>query len=123
MYRAVTMKARAETRAARAVAMAEMALQSTMVPPLSVSRGPGTGPVRLARGGPARAQFCALQGTGDRAHPLPLPAGHPCHRLPELHTRRYVSLFGAFALARTVYGSREGQKIHFVPLDNRLQLP
>ncbi len=34
-----------------------------------------------------------------------------------------MSIFGAFTRARTVYGSREGQKIAFVPLDNRLQLP
>jgi len=35
----------------------------------------------------------------------------------------YVSIFGEFLLSRVVYGSREGQKIEFVPLDNRLQLP
>jgi hypothetical protein len=40
-----------------------------------------------------------------------------------LHTRPYVSIFGKFQLERTVYGSREGQAIAFVPLDNRLQLP
>src|SRR5262249_46674270 len=34
-----------------------------------------------------------------------------------------VSIFGAFDLPRTVYGSREGQAVTFVPLDNRLQLP
>jgi hypothetical protein len=34
-----------------------------------------------------------------------------------------VSIFGEFRLSRVVYGSREGQKIEFVPLDNRLQLP
>src|SRR5262249_22073256 len=31
--------------------------------------------------------------------------------------------FGDFTLRRTVYGSREGQKVEFVPLDARLQLP
>src|SRR5947209_11637987 len=77
----------------------------------------------LDLGRTALGQFFALQGTGDRGASLTLPDGHTCQRLPELHTRRYVSLFGAFALARTVYGSREGQKIDFVPLDNRLQLP
>lgn len=40
-----------------------------------------------------------------------------------MHHRRYVSIFGLFDLQRTAYGSREGQKIDFVPLDNRLQLP
>jgi hypothetical protein len=67
--------------------------------------------------------FFALQGTGDLGDTVTLPDGQTCERLPELHTRRYVSIFGAFTLARTVYGSREGQKIEFVPLDNRLQLP
>ena len=52
-----------------------------------------------------------------------LPDGRVCQRLQELHSRRYVSIFGEFELKRTVYGSREGQKIEFVPLDNRLQLP
>ena len=32
-------------------------------------------------------------------------------------------MFGEFLLHRTAYGSREGQKIACVPLDNRLQLP
>ena len=67
--------------------------------------------------------FFALQGTGDLGDSVTLPDGQTCQRLPELHTCRYVSLFGAFTLTRTVYGSREGQTIAFVPLDNRLQLP
>jgi hypothetical protein len=40
-----------------------------------------------------------------------------------MHGRRYVSIFGEFRIQRAVYGSREGQKIECVPLDNRLQLP
>lgn len=67
--------------------------------------------------------FFALQGSGDRGETVTLPDGQTHERLPELHSRRYVSLFGEFTLARTAYGSREGQKIVFVPLDNRLQLP
>ncbi|MDB5311743.1 MAG: hypothetical protein JWO38_5945 [Gemmataceae bacterium] len=39
------------------------------------------------------------------------------------HTRPYRSIFGTFTLSRTVYGSREGQQIVAVPLDNRLRLP
>jgi hypothetical protein len=32
-------------------------------------------------------------------------------------------VFGEFTLQRRVYGTREGQKIEHVPLDQRLQLP
>jgi hypothetical protein len=77
----------------------------------------------LALGHTALAQFFALQGTGDQGAAVTLPDGQTCERLPELHARRYVSIFGPFTLSRTAYGSREGQKIAFVPLDNRLQLP
>jgi hypothetical protein len=68
-------------------------------------------------------QFLALQGTGDMGETVTLPDGEEYQRLPELHPRRYVSIFGEFHLPRTVYGTREGQKHEFVPLDNRLQLP
>ncbi|MCA1684055.1 MAG: ISKra4 family transposase, partial [Actinobacteria bacterium] len=67
--------------------------------------------------------FLALQGSGDLGETVTLPDGQVCERLPDLHPCRYVSIFGAFTLQRTAYGSREGQKIDFVPLDNRLQLP
>jgi len=49
--------------------------------------------------------------------------GQVLRRLPELHLRVYQSVFGAFELARAAYGSREGQKIEAVPLDERLQMP
>ena len=68
-------------------------------------------------------QFLRLQGNGDMGETVTLPTGEECHRLPELHERRYVSIFGEFLLLRVVYGTREGQKLDFVPLDNRLQLP
>jgi hypothetical protein len=68
-------------------------------------------------------QFLAMQGSGDMGETVILPDGRCCRRLEERHTRRLVSIFGVFLLERTVYGSREGQKIEFVPLDNRLQLP
>jgi hypothetical protein len=69
------------------------------------------------------AQVFAQQGSGDVGDSVRLPDGRVVDRLPNLHERRYVSLFGEFRLQRAVYGSREGQKIDFVPLDNRLQLP
>lgn len=68
-------------------------------------------------------EFLARFGTGDMGESITAPDGHTCNRLNSLHERRYVSIFGEFRLKRTVYGSREGQKIEFVPLDNRLQLP
>lgn len=77
----------------------------------------------LRLGQEAMRQFLALLGTGDLGETVTLPDGRCCQRLEQEHERRYVSIFGEFVLRRTVYGSREGQKIEFVPLDNRLQLP
>jgi hypothetical protein len=77
----------------------------------------------LRIGRQALGQFFHLLGSGDLGETVTLPEGQSCQRLEELHERRYVSIFGEFKLQRTVYGSREGQKIEFVPLDNRLQLP
>src|ERR1043166_454501 len=68
-------------------------------------------------------QFFALAGTGDMGETVTLPTGEVCQRLAEVAQRRYVSIFGEFRLQRVVYGSREKQKIEFVPLDNRWQLP
>lgn len=68
-------------------------------------------------------QFLALVGSGDMGETITLLDGPTYRRLPERHKRRLVTIFGAFELERTVYGSREGQKIEFVPVDNRLQLP
>ncbi len=68
-------------------------------------------------------EFLARFGTGDMGETVTAPDGHTCNRLKSLHERRYLSIFGEFRLKRTVYGSRDGQKIEFVPLDNRLQLP
>jgi hypothetical protein len=77
----------------------------------------------LQIGRKALGQFFALVGNGDMGEAITLPDGRSCQRLEELHERRYVSIFGEFKLQRTAYGSREGQKIEFVPVDNRLQLP
>lgn len=69
------------------------------------------------------AQFLAMQGDGDMGPTIPTADDGDWRRLEQPHQRRYVSIFGVFELSRVVYGSREGQKIDFVPLDNRLQLP
>jgi hypothetical protein len=67
--------------------------------------------------------FFQACGSGDLGESLTLPDGRTVRRLKERHLRPYVSIFGAFRLERTAYGSREGQALEFVPLDNRLQLP
>lgn len=53
----------------------------------------------------------------------PAPKVRVLRRLPEHHSRRYVSIFGELTIERRVYGTREGQKIEAVPLDARLGLP
>src|SRR5204863_9766483 len=71
----------------------------------------------------ALAQVFALLGNGDMGESIELPDGRTLRRLEQEHPQRYRSIFGEFVLSCVVYGSREGQKIEFVPLDNRLQLP
>lgn len=68
-------------------------------------------------------RFLTLVGSGDMGETVELPDGRSCRRLPERHQKRLVTIFGEFQLERAVYGSRESQKIEFVPVDNRLQLP
>jgi hypothetical protein len=77
----------------------------------------------LALGRQALEQFLISQGTGDVGETFTLPTGEVLRRLEGLHARMYQSIFGEFSLERTVYGTREGQKIEAVPLDARLQLP
>jgi hypothetical protein len=67
--------------------------------------------------------FVALQGDGDLGPEAETPGGYPVRRLPEPHDRRYMSIFGELTIARVVYGTREGQKIEYVPLDEHLGLP
>jgi len=77
----------------------------------------------LRLGHTAVGQFLQQQGTGDLGTTLDLPDGRHLRRLEDLHQRDLTSVFGTFTFARTCYGTRAGQKIDFVPLDNRLQLP
>jgi hypothetical protein len=79
---------------------------------------------RLLRlGNRAVGQFLDAQGTGDLGDTVTPPDGPALRRLEQTHDRELTSVFGTFTLHRTCYGSREGQKIDFVPLDNRLALP
>ncbi len=67
--------------------------------------------------------FFRFAGDGDVGEEVQLPDGSVVRRLPGLHERDYHSVFGVVPVERFVYGTREGQKIEYVPLDARLQLP
>src|SRR4051812_29169267 len=67
--------------------------------------------------------FIAEHGDGDLGEDLLAEDGHTLRRLPEPHACRYVSIFGELPITRAAYGSREGQEIERVPLDERLGLP
>src|SRR3954469_412190 len=77
----------------------------------------------LALGYTLLCSFVASQGDGDVGPEATTPEGDTSRRLPERHDRRYVSIFGELTIPRVVYGTREGQKIEWVPLDERLGLP
>jgi hypothetical protein len=64
-----------------------------------------------------------LVGPGDQGETTTLSEGQEVRRLETPHARVYQSVFGRFELERVVYGSREGQKIEYVPVDTQLQLP
>ena len=67
--------------------------------------------------------FFTCCGNGDRGARIIDSDGQPLRRLPNMHRRPYLSVFGLFELERYVYGRREGQRIEQVPFDSRLQLP
>ncbi|MFO0889341.1 MAG: ISKra4 family transposase [Isosphaeraceae bacterium] len=67
--------------------------------------------------------YVARQGDGDCGPESTTAQGATIRRLPEPHERRYVSIFGELTIRRVAYGSREGQRIERVPLDERLGLP
>ena len=67
--------------------------------------------------------FFAMYGDGDEGEFLVLANGERVRRLPGLHRREYLSVFGLFELVRVVYGTREKQKIESIPLDAQLSLP
>lgn len=68
-------------------------------------------------------QLFDLHGRADLGPTWTLPDGRQLRRLQDPHPRAYRSVFGTFHLKRTVYASREGQRIEFAPLDARLALP
>jgi len=86
--------------------------------------GIGGGTVRdILLGRHAFGAWLALFGADDAGEHVMAEDGRKLRRLEPLHRREYRSVFGLFELWRAVYGTREGQKIEHVPLDERLQLP
>jgi hypothetical protein len=77
----------------------------------------------LTMGRQATGHFFQLQGDGDVGETIKMPDGRELRRLDEPHRRTYRSIFGPFTFSRHVYGTREGQRIDFVPFDARLELP
>jgi hypothetical protein len=77
----------------------------------------------LRLGHQAMGLLFQLVGTGEVGESTVLPDGREVRCLEGLHARAYQSVFGYFEVERTVYGSREGQKIEYVPVDTQLQLP
>jgi hypothetical protein len=69
------------------------------------------------------AAWLDLFGEGDAGDRIVLKDGRAVRRLDDLHRREIRNLFGLFELMRAVYGTREGQRIEAVPLDERLGLP
>jgi hypothetical protein len=76
----------------------------------------------LAMGKHALGYFFMTQGNGDVGEKLLLGKNKEVNRLNK-STRYYQSIFGEFKLERYRYGTREGQKIACIPLDERLALP
>ena len=66
--------------------------------------------------------YVDAQGTGDLGAAVEND-GRVLRRLPKVHDRRLVTVFGELTIRRTVYGTRETQWHEVVPLDARLGLP
>jgi len=75
----------------------------------------------LSIGQKLQSLFFSLCGDGDVGKKAQLSCGRTLKRLKP-KKRDYLSIFGHFTLTRQVYGTREGQKIEYVPLDKHLQL-
>jgi len=65
----------------------------------------------------------ALYEGSDPGKTVELSDERTVKRLPEKHKRSYLSIFGEFEIFRWVYGTREGQKVDYIPMDKQLQLP
>ncbi len=77
----------------------------------------------LEMGHKAIGLLIELCGSGDVGPRVCLDEEREVKRLPGPRVKPYLSIFGPFEISRYVYGSREGQKIQYTPLDSHLQLP
>lgn len=77
----------------------------------------------LKMGHQALGLLFELCGSGDVGPRIFLDDGREVNRLPTPHVKSYLSIFGPFEISRYVYGSREGQKIEYTPLDDHLHFP
>jgi hypothetical protein len=71
----------------------------------------------------ALGMFSVVCGDGDAGERVQIPDGCEWRRLEHHRAWAYLFVFGEFTLQRRVHGTREGQKIVHVPLDQRLRLP
>ena len=67
-------------------------------------------------------EYIASAGDGDEGERISHD-GRELVRLKEPKERRYCSIFGRIDLERYVYGSREKQKVEWIPLDAKLGMP
>ena len=62
-------------------------------------------------------------GDGDQGERVTVANGKLLNRLEKCHIKRYLTVFGEYEIPRVLYGTREGQKIQYVPLDTRVRFP
>lgn len=67
--------------------------------------------------------FLDHSGDGDLGEKIILQDGRDIKRLAKQRTKEYLTVFGEFHIPHFVYGTREGQKIQYSPLEVKLQLP
>ena len=77
----------------------------------------------LKIGKEAMGNFFSMLGSGDLGDKMQLPSGKKLVKFKNTSSKSYMTIFGEFNLNRSVYGTREKQRIECIPLDARLKLP
>lgn len=118
-----------DVEADKGVGIEEMALELAMRIRLAAAEGIPLHEVErtvltevLKIGLAALRELVRLTGPGDLGETWTSPEGRALKRLPQPRRREVRTIFGTLEFERTVYGTREGQAIKFVPLDARLEL-